>query len=160
MCRDGFGDGEVPVYADASQQEHTTEKCDLVDGVHRLAQKLPKWPLGHDTGGPEGQRECEEQVSHSQVQQEDIRHRLNPLEMDVGQDDQEVSQESQEADDAVDCGKEPCSEVSIGVFPTHHLKFIIIRRVILFSCFSCELGSQIGPTCLNKKNKNKQQKAT
>lgn len=51
-----FGDGEVPVHTDASEQEHATEKGDLVDGIHGLAQKLPERPFGHDAGGPERQR--------------------------------------------------------------------------------------------------------
>lgn len=56
VSRDSFGDGEVPVHADAHQQEHTAEEGDLVHGVHGLARNLPELPLGHDAGGPEGQR--------------------------------------------------------------------------------------------------------
>lgn len=132
---DGFGDAEVAVHADGGEEEHAAVKADLVDGVHGLAHHQAQQPLPGGVGRPKGQREGEEEVGAGQVEQVDVRHGLEPLEIEEGEDDQQVSGQAQEADDGVKGGHEPLAELTVVLFVADEGKLAVVHAEVVILGF-------------------------
>lgn len=133
MGGDGFGDGEVAVHADETEEQHAAVEADLVNGVHGLAHRQAQHPFSHGVGCPEGQRQSKEQVCKGQVEQVHVGHGLETLEVEEGEDDQQVARQPQGADDGVEGGHEPEAELTVGFLPTQRSKVVIIRTgVVIF----------------------------
>lgn len=125
--RGGLGDGKVAVHADAAQKKHAAVKADLVDRVHGLAHAQAQHPRRHGVGRPKGQRENKEQVGEGQVEQVHVRHGLESLEIEEGENDQQVPSQPQDADDGVEGGHEPAAELAVVFFIAGNRKAVVIH---------------------------------
>ncbi len=88
MSGDGLCDGKVAVYADQREKEHAAVEADLVNSVHGLTHQQAQHPFCHGVGCPERERQSKDQVCKGQVEQVHIRHGLETLKVEEGEDDQ------------------------------------------------------------------------
>lgn len=109
----GFGDGKVAVHADGAEKKHAAVKADLVGGVHGPAHHQAQLPRGHWVDCPKGQRQNKEEVGERQVEQVHVRHGLESLEVEEGEDDQQVPPQTQQADEGEEGEHEPAAELPV-----------------------------------------------
>lgn len=114
VSRHGFGDGEVAVHTDETEKEHTAVEADLVNAVHGFAQHQAQHPFSHCVGSPKRERQSKEEVCEGQVDKVHICHCLETLEVEKGEDDQEVPRQPQETDDGVEGRNKPEAELAVG----------------------------------------------
>lgn len=88
VCGDSLSNSEVTVHADETEKEHAAVEADLVNGVHDLAHLQAQHPFCHGVGCPKGERQSKEQICKGKVEQIHIRHGLEPLEIEEGEDDE------------------------------------------------------------------------
>ena len=87
----GLCDGDVPVHADAHDEQHTAVEVHLVHAINHLAHEGLEFPLVSGGNGPEGQGGKKEKVSDGQVEQEHVGHGLHSRAIPVDQDDEAVA---------------------------------------------------------------------
>lgn len=129
--RDSLDDGNIAVDTDAKKQEHAAEEAYLVDAKDELANVDTEGPGLGCAVCPEGQGQEEEDVCHGQVEQIGISHGLEPLEIDVGQHDQPVAQQTQEANDGVHDWEEPGLKVPDILLEAHRLIQCVVHRGVV-----------------------------
>lgn len=91
LCSHGLCDGDVPVHADAHDEQHTAVEVHLVHAINHLAHEGLEFPLVSGGNGPEGQGGKKEKVSDGQVEQEHVGHGLHSRAIPVDQDDKAVA---------------------------------------------------------------------
>lgn len=91
----------VTVNADASQEEDAGVKAQLLDDGDNFAHGVPEHPTHRDGGGPEWQRDGQQEVRDRQVEEVKIRGRKSLLGQADYQPHQQVSRNSQQKDEGV-----------------------------------------------------------
>lgn len=91
----------VAVHADASQEEDTGVEAELLDDGDNLAHGVPKHPALCDRGGPEWQRDGQQEVRDRQVEEVEVRGRKGLLGQADHQPHHQVSRNGQQKDEDV-----------------------------------------------------------
>lgn len=125
--RGSLNDGKVPVDADGQQEQHPAEEAHFADAVDCFAGKFSKTPERGCTCGPKWEGQQEQDVCQGQVQQVDVCHGLQPLEVDVGEHHQPISQQPREADEGVHGWEEGSTEITDLLLLTHDLKQVVVN---------------------------------
>lgn len=101
---DGVDDRQVPIDADARQQEAPAQEVELPHQTHQLAEKVAEYPTDGVLQDDERERGQEQEVGHGQVQQVDL---ADAQETPAAQEDghhQAISHHTQQEETAVKDG--------------------------------------------------------
>lgn len=121
----------VAVDADARQQQQPAVCVDGVGCTHDLAERLREDPTQVSVNGLQWDREEQEEVSQRQVEQEDICHGAKPEAAveSKGGDDQAVSHNAQQEDDAENTSLEGSDDASLVLISFTPVRVMVIIRI-------------------------------
>lgn len=94
-------DHHVAIHADASQEEDAGVEAQLLDDGDDFAHGVPEHPTLCDGGGPERQRDGQQEVGERQVEEVEVRGRKGLLAQTDHQPHHHVSRNGQEKDEDV-----------------------------------------------------------